>query len=126
MDDEIRTRAREIYTTQYISHSDLAKQLSAEFQKPIDLEITKQWAKMEGWTDQRMKNLSAKAQDGERIQVMKDIIWLAMLEGPTPTEMQKLTSAYGNLMKIPIPPDKGGEKRPDDLLRHRDGSKSQV
>jgi len=117
MDDEIRARAREVYTTQYISHADLAKQLSIEFQRPVDQETTKQWAKREGWTEQRMKNLSALANDKERIQIMKDIIYLAMLENPTPTEMQKLTNAYGNLMKIPVPPDRGGEKRPDDLLK---------
>lgn len=117
MDDEIRKRAREVYTSQIISHADLAKQLSEEFQRPIGLETTKQWAKAEGWTEQRMKNLSAKVKNGERIQTMKDIVWVAMLENPTPVEMQKLTSAYASLMKIPIPADRGGEKRPDDLLQ---------
>lgn len=116
IDDEIRIRGREVYVSRIISHADLAKQLSAEFQRLINKETLKQWAKAEGWTDQRMKNLSVLASDGERIQIMKDIVWVAMLERPTPVEMQKLTSAYQSLMKIPIPADRGGEKRPDDLL----------
>ena len=115
--EEIRARARELYVFSMITHPQLAKLLSEEFGRPIGFETTKKWAQNEGWTEQRQQHFAAIAGDGDRIQTMKDIIYNAMLDVPTPTEMQKLAGAYAALMKVVIPPGKGGGKRLDDLLK---------
>ena len=115
--EDIRARARELYVFSMITHPQLAKSLSVEFARPIDFETTKKWAQKEDWTGQRQQHFSVVANDGERIQIMKDIVYYAMLDAPTPTEMQKLTTAYAALIKVVIPPDRGGGKRPNDLLK---------
>lgn len=114
--EEVKACGHELYTTTRITHTELAKYLSEKFGRPIDRETTKQWAKQEGWTEQRMKYLATFAGDKDRIQIMKDIVYEAMLDNPAPMEMQKLTGSYASLMKIVISPDRGGEKRVDELL----------
>ena len=115
--EEIRARAREVYTRSMITHTELARLLSEEFTTQISFETTKKWAQEEDWTGQRQQRYSTVANDGNRIQVMKDVVYAAMLDTPTPTEMQKLSSAYAALMKVVVPPSKRGGKRPDDLLK---------
>ena len=106
--EDIRARARDLYVFSMITHPQLAKLLSDEFGRPVGFETIKKWAQKEDWTGQRQQHFAAVANDGERIQTMKDIVYNAMLDAPTPAEAQKLTGAYAVLMKVVIPPDRGG------------------
>lgn len=116
MDPEIRDYARGIYVSRIISLDRLSQLASEKFHRPVHVETLKQWSKEAGWVGQRRASLSVVTSDAKRIQVMKDLVYDMALEAYA-DDIAKLVAAYDRLLKVVVPPEKGKETQPDDLLK---------